>query len=209
MRPKAQETSLGAFFLLLTKNSSNGRNRAYNLHMKHSNKESFWYGFNITATILIILFLLSIPLFTVWAQYQKTVDMSIRSSNATKVSSPAVFSVEISNESETPLNAVEFELHYDPKTLLITSVTPHPTLCEDRFIITNEIDHASGTVIFQCGTVTPFSGKAGSIATINAIPISFGTSSITFASSTTHVLAHDGYGTDVTDERKPFIFTSI
>jgi len=177
--------------------------------MKHSNKGSFWYGFNITAIILILLFLLSIPLFTVWAQYQKTVDISLESQFAPEVSKPAIFSVEIHNDTETPLNAVEFELHFDPKTLFVTSLVPESTLCEERFIITNRIDYASGTVTFQCGTVTPFTGKTGSIAKINAIPISLGTSSITFASSTTHVLAHDGYGTDVTDERKPLTFTSI
>jgi hypothetical protein len=192
----------------LTRANLYGKNRAYNFHMKHGNKESFWYGFNITAIILIILFLLSIPLFTVWAQYQKTVSMSIETSSAL-VNGPATFFVEISNGEETPLNAVEFELHFDPEALLITSIVPEPALCEERFIITNKINHASGTLIFQCGTVTPFTGKEGRIATIYAIPLSLGTSSIAFASSTTHVLAHDGYGTDVTAERKDLIFTAI
>ncbi len=193
----------------LTENNLNGKNRAYNLHMKHSNKESFWYGFNVTAIVLIILFLLSIPLFTVWAQYQKTVSISVENQFAAKVNDTAIFSVEIDNDSETPLNAVEFELHFDPTVLLVTSLVPEPTLCEERFVITNKIDHASGTLTFQCGTVTPFTGKTGRIAIINAIPLSLGTSSITFASSTTHVLAHDGYGTDVTAERKDLVFTSI
>lgn len=186
-----------------------GRNRAYNPYMKQRDTHSFWYGFNVTAIILIVLFLLSIPLFSVLAEFQKTVSINVNASLVTKVSIPTSFSVDIINEAETPLNAVEFELHYDPKSLRITDVIPQSTLCEERFIISNTIDHASGTIFFQCGTVIPFTGKSGNLAKINAIPLSSGTSSITFASSTTHVLAHDGYGTDVTAERKDLVFTSL
>lgn len=176
--------------------------------MKVNDKQSFRYGFNLTATVLIILFILSIPLFSAVAQYYKTVDITVVAPTAS-VSIPTVFTVQIENKQQTPLNAIEFELQYDPTMLVVTQVIPQRTLCEERFIITNSINHASGTIVFQCGTVTPYSGKTGTIATIHATALTAGTSSLMFASSTTHVLAHDGYGTDATANRTGISFTAI
>lgn len=178
-------------------------------HMKNSHRHGFWYAFNLTAFILIVLFAIAAPLLHAFELIKESVD--IHATQATKAALlhvPTSFTVDIQNGSSTLLNAAEFELHYDPNALLVTSIVPHSTLCEDRFIITNAIDNASGTALFQCGTVTPFAGKAGTIATVYVTPLVSGTSSVTFGTST-HVLAHDGMGTDATRKVSNLVFSTI
>lgn len=167
------------------------------------------YAFNVTAIILIALFMSTAPLLSAFEKIQQNVVMSISEQTQTAAAFvPTTFSVEIQNASSTLLNAVEFEIHYDQNALLVTKVIPHTTLCEDRFIITNTINHALGTILFQCGTITPFSQLTGTVATIEAIPLTSGTSSITFG-KTTHVLAHDGLGSDATGIKKDYLLTAL
>jgi hypothetical protein len=173
--------------------------------MEKQTKHGFWYGFNLAAIILIVLFILGIPLLYAFAEFLTSVDLSLKQESTVTLLTPAVFTLEINNTESTPLNAVEFELSYDPQAILITSIEPSTALCEERFVITNEINHASGTTLFQCGTVTPFSDTEGVIATIHAIPLRSGTTTLTFGEQT-HVLAHDGLGTDVTRERESITF---
>jgi hypothetical protein len=166
-------------------------------------------GFIKAAILLLLFFALSIPLLYAYSGYGRTVDVSLSQEDASATAFvPTTLEVTIRNASSTPLNAVEFALAYDPAKMLLTSIEPTGTLCEDRFIITNTIDHASGTAFFQCGTVTPYSNSSGTIAIIHAIPLVEGTTSIVFATST-HVLAHDGYGTDVTRDTKGTTITAL
>jgi hypothetical protein len=173
--------------------------------MEKQTKHGFWYGFNLAAIILIVIFLLGIPLLYAFAEFIANVDLSLKQQGVAALFVPATFTLEVSNSEAASLNAVEFELSYDPTAILITSIEAHSTLCEDRFVITNKINQASGTALFQCGTITPFSGSEGTIATIHAIPLQSGTSTITFGENT-HVLAHDGFGTDVTRTREGLTF---
>jgi hypothetical protein len=170
--------------------------------MKNFTGGGFWQGFNVTAGILIVFFLALVPLVRAYQDFKESVDMGLIQT------ATSTFAVVIDNAQNTPLNAVEFELHFDPTKIQITDIISTGVLCEDRFIITNRISNASGTTLFQCGTVTPFTNKTGTIATVYTKPIEIGTSTITFG-ETTHVLAHDGYGTDATRERTNLVFTSL
>jgi hypothetical protein len=166
-------------------------------------------GFIKAAILLILFFGLCIPLLYAYNTYGQSVDVSLTTEEQNAAAFlPTTLEVTINNASATPLNAFEFALTYDPAQVLITSIEPTGTLCEDRFIITNAIDQASGTALFQCGTVTPYSGRSGTLARIHAIPLAAGTTSIVFATST-HVLAHDGYGTDVTRSVRGIVLTAL
>lgn len=173
--------------------------------MSQQEKRGFWYGFNIAAITLITLFLLGLPLLQVFASLLQNVDLRAVQNEAAFAYVPTTFSIELSNQQGELLNAVEFELAYDPSAILITHITPHSTLCEERFIITNRIDTASGTALFQCGTISPYKGSTGTIATVHAIPLRSGTSTVSFKDAT-HVLAHDGYGTDKTRDLHDLAF---
>jgi hypothetical protein len=170
--------------------------------MKNFTGGGFWHGFNVTAGILIVFFVALVPMVRAYEYFAHSVDMSLEQT------ATSTFAIVIANASSTPLNAVEFELHFDPTKIQITDIVPQGVLCEDRFVITNIINNASGTTLFQCGTVTPFTSKTGTIATVYTKPIETGTSTITFG-ETTHVLSHDGYGTDATKSKTDLIFTSL
>jgi hypothetical protein len=104
------------------------------------------------------------------------------------------------DENTNPLNAAEVELFFDPKVFLVTDLKIHPELCEERFVLTKIIDNTAGTVFYQCGTVTPFTGASTTLATITIEPLSLGTSPLAFGNNT-NVLAHDGFGSNVTKHR--------
>ncbi len=176
--------------------------------MDKSSSHGFWYGFNFAAAVLIVLFLIGLPFVFAFAQFLQSVDISAIQHVPAVASEPAAFTIDIANTRHTPLNAVEFELSYDPRAFLITDITPHTTLCEEQFIIANTVNNASGTALFQCGTVTPFTGATGTIATVHVLPLRAGTSSVSFA-ELTHVLVHDGLGTDATRLRTGLLFTAI
>lgn len=108
-------------------------------------------------------------------------------------------------DNTTPLNAAEMELLFDPQAFSVTDLTIQPGLCEERFIITKLIDNASGKVFYQCGTIMPFGKASTTLAILKIAPLSTGTSTVTFGTNT-NVLAHDGYGSNVTKERVPGTF---
>jgi len=177
-------------------------------HMKNKCILSFWYGFNLTAIILTGFFILLVPVLQAYIEYRESVDIGMRQGDTSFVHTETPIAITIDNTFHTPLNAFEFELVYNPKELHITKIVPLPTLCEDRFILTNTINNASGTSLFQCGTITPFSNTTGTIAIVYVMPLIQGTTSLRFG-STTHVLAHDGYGTDATKGRNGISLTSL
>lgn len=177
-------------------------------YMKREEKHALWNGLNITTVVFIIIFAIMFPLFFVFAEFAQSVDIKATQATTTHAYVQTSFTINIINESNTPLNVVELELNYDPNALFIIGIIPHTTLCEERFMMTNSFDNASGTAFFLCGTITPFTQNEGVVATVYAIPLSSGTSSVTFGAST-RVLAHDGYGTDATRERGEFIFTTL
>jgi hypothetical protein len=159
--------------------------------MKTSPRAQFWYGFNISALILSLFFILFVPAVQGFQDFTKTVDIFLKARDT------ETYTIEISNASSTPLNAIEFELAYNPAEFTITDIVSHGALCEERFIITNSINNAEGHALFQCGTVTPFSNATGTIATVYTKRLTAASSSLRFG-TTTHVLAHDGFGTDAT-----------
>lgn len=161
-------------------------------HMKTSPRAQFWYGFNISALILSVFFVLFVPMVHGFQNFAQTVDIMLKQD----VSQEGVYTIELGNASSTPLNAIEFELAYNPAELTITNIVSHGVLCEERFIITNSIDNTTGRALFQCGTVTPYTNATGTITTIYTKQKSED-ASLTFG-TTTHVLAHDGLGTDAT-----------
>lgn len=174
--------------------------------MKKQPTRGFWFGFNTMAIVLIVCFLFFAQLISAFEGFAHTVDMSLQ--KTTQQGIQETVDVTLSNVQQTPLNAVEFELHFNPKEMTLSKITPTASLCEDRFIITNTINNASGTALFQCGTITPFSNKVGTVATIDLIRLIAATTSLSFG-TTTHVLAHDGYGTDATRAIQDIILTSL
>ncbi|MFM2381832.1 MAG: hypothetical protein RLZZ76_599, partial [Candidatus Parcubacteria bacterium] len=147
---------------------------------------------NISALILSFFFILFVPVVQGFQDFTQTVDIMLKGDAQTDT-----YTIEINNASSTPLNAIEFELAYNPEELTITDIVSHGVLCEKRFIITDSIDNTKGQALFQCGTVTPFSNATGTIATIYTKKKTAHFSTLAFG-ETTHVLAHDGYGTDAT-----------
>jgi hypothetical protein len=160
--------------------------------MKTASQAQFRYGFNVSALILSIFFVLFVPMVHGFQNFAQTVDIMLKQD----VSQEGVYTIELGNASSTPLNAIEFELEYNPAELTITDIVSHGVLCEERFIISNTIDNMSGNALFQCGTITPFTNATGTIATIYT-KRSTEEASLTFG-TTTHVLVHDGFGTDAT-----------
>ncbi len=171
--------------------------------MKNFTEGGFWHGFNVTSGVLTVFFLVLVPAVTAYQDFKASVDMGLTQT------ATSTFAVVIDNASNIPLNAIEFELHFDPTKIQITDIVSTGVLCEERFIITNRISNASGTTLFQCGTITPFTHKTGTIATVYTKPIETGTSTTITFGETTHVLAHDGYGTDATREKTNLIFTAL
>lgn len=176
--------------------------------MEQEHKRGFWYGFNIAALILIIFFILGLPLLQAFASFLQTVDLKATQAQPAEVYLPTAIAIEFTNIERTPLNAIEFELAYDPRALALIDILPNETLCEKRFMITNRIDNALGAALFQCGTITQFDKATGTIATVHVIPLRSGTSTISFAPKT-HILAHDGLGTDATRQRIDLQFSAI
>jgi hypothetical protein len=166
----------------------------------------FWYSFNITSIILIAVFCFSIPILHAYNTLAKTVDLFLTETTYTTSTSTLV--VVLSNTERTPLNAIAFELLYNPRDITIVNIHPETTLCEEQFIITNSINNASGTALFQCGTTTPFTDETGIVATLTIQKHTFATATIAFATST-QVLAHDGYGTDVTKSHYNAILSAV
>jgi hypothetical protein len=155
--------------------------------MATNTRRGFWFGFNTTAVILSVLFFALVPTAKAVLSYAQSVDILLSPTAHT-----GVYALILQNPNTTPLNALEFELHFDPKVTRIENIELTPTLCEERFVITHLIDNALGHALVECGTVTPFTHATGTVALIHVrgnVP-RFGT--------TTHVLAHDGLGTDAT-----------
>lgn len=107
--------------------------------------------------------------------------------------------------SQTLLNTAEVEFFFDPTHILVTDVLISDSLCMDSFVITKEIDNIQGRVFYQCGTYIPFAGADTVLATLKVIPLKIGTSPLSFGNNT-NVLAHDGYGSNVTKDRLASIF---
>jgi hypothetical protein len=168
--------------------------------MNKSTKHGFWHGFNLAAIILIAIFVFGVPLLFAFAEFVSNVGFSLKQEAEAVLEQPVALTVEIDNSSNHALNAVEFELSYDPAAVMITAIVPHETLCEKQFVIANTFDNATGTALFQCGTHTPFEENRGTIATVYVLPLRSGTTSIAFA-NLTHVIAHDGLGTDATGDK--------
>lgn len=177
--------------------------------MKQTSTFGFWYGFNITSAILIPCFFLLIPLLYAFEHFAQSVDITLEQQGVAFINQETVLAITLTNASGTPLNAAEFEINFDPKAVTIQSIIPEHDLCEERFILTNNVQNASGSASFACGTITPFSDKTGTIARIHVIPLAVGTSSIYFTASSTQVLAHDGQGTDATRKLQNLVFTTL
>lgn len=176
--------------------------------MKKQGKGGFLYAFNLTAAILILFFAMLIPLLHAAGSLGHSVKMHIDGARSERLGTTTQFAVTIDNASSTPLNAVEFELRFDPSKILITKITPLATLCEDQFVISNSIDNERGVALLQCGTLHPFSAATGTIARIEAIPVGVGSTTIAFG-TTTHVLASDGLGSDATGSTTGATFATI
>ena len=98
------------------------------------------------------------------------------------------------------LNAAEVEVLFDAAHFTIADLAISESLCDERFVITKEIDNEAGRVFYQCGTVSPFSGTSTTLAMLTISPAKAGTSTALLGEQT-NVLAHDGFGTNVTGAR--------
>lgn len=117
----------------------------------------------------------------------------------------SMIAIELTNN-ETILNAGEIEVFFDPAQLIVTAINISSALCEPRFVITKEIDNKNGRIFYQCGTITPFTRPTTTLATVTVLPQHTGTSSLVFGTNT-HLLAHDGKGTNVLQRFKNTFYT--
>lgn len=178
-------------------------------HMSKQRTHGFWYGFNVTASLLALFFLFLVPFLQAFDELTKTVDLHLNLTTPIQIGEKTEVQVYLINASSTFLDAIEFEILYDTDTLELHSISPTDTLCEDRFLLTKTITNASGTVLFQCGTITPFSKTEGIVATLQFTSLQSGTTSISFGTSSTQVLMHNGLGTDATRSRTNLVFTAL
>lgn len=91
------------------------------------------------------------------------------------------------------LNAGEVEIRFDPSIMTVTNLQVHDGLCDQRFLMTKEIDNVQGRVFYQCGTLTPFEVSDAPLATLSYEGI-LNDETIHFGSQTNAYL-HDGLGT--------------
>jgi hypothetical protein len=169
--------------------------------MQKVHRKGFWFGFNVTALTILCVLMLLIPLLRVFASFTEKVDIFLNATAATSTTGIVVFEITAQNPQNALLNAAEFSLTFDPKKLQIMRVVPGTALCEERFLFNNVIDNKIGTVNLQCGTLTPSSEHTSVIATLYAKRL---TKKPIFPgfSKETRVLAHDGFGTDLTGSNR-------
>lgn len=131
-----------------------------------------------------------------YAETARGVDVYlVTTHNTVTTGIPFTADVFITNDS-TPLNVMEAEILFDPSLFAVTSFSFGDSLCEERFIIDNEIDNTNGRIHVSCGTVTPFAGNATIFGTVTAVPLQPGITDLTFGEKT-HVFIHDGLGTEI------------
>lgn len=94
------------------------------------------------------------------------------------------------------LNAFEVELLFDPGKFHVKEVLVSDTLCEDRFIIEQEVDVVRGRIYVACGTISPAAEGAFSLLELVIEPSQKGLGIALFGTDT-HVYVHDGRGTSV------------
>lgn len=152
----------------------------------------FWRSYLITAVAGLVLLPLATDAFIDY--HGQAVDI-YATSTVTAAGAPAV-AIQALNTDALAVNAFEIELSFDPAQLQLSSSTVASPLCEDRFVISNHVDNERGTALIQCGTITPFTGTSTTLA-VFSMTNATNTSSLTFGSRT-NILAHDGYGTNVT-----------
>lgn len=97
---------------------------------------------------------------------------------------------------QTPLNAMEAEVYFDPTLFAVVDFTFGSSLCNDLFVIDRVIDNETGHLHMSCGTLEPFTGNATVFGTITAVPLKEGVTELTFGEQT-HVHVHDGLGTEI------------
>lgn len=135
-----------------------------------------------------------------YASTARGADIYVLSDTQTmRVGEEATVEILLTNDN-TPLNVMETELYFDPTFFFVTKVTFANSLCEDRFVIDEEIDNVAGRVHISCGTITPFTGNATIFGTLTLIPKKTGVSAITFGEKT-HVYVHDGLGTEIARDK--------
>ena len=78
--------------------------------MKHTHKYGFWYGFNITAVLLIPFFLFLVPILHAYQEFAQSVDLHLEQTGTAIVQQEIALSITMDNENATPLNAIEFEI---------------------------------------------------------------------------------------------------
>lgn len=120
-------------------------------------------------------------------------------------SSPAYTIPVIFTNDKTPVNAERILISYDPDKLFVYGLSITKALCEERFVISNTIDHKNGIILIECGTITPLTGTTTVLATLYTLPLKSGTTTLSF-DDTSGVYAHDGHGTQIIDARKNGVY---
>jgi len=113
--------------------------------------------------------------------------------NETKYTLPILF-----HNDGTPVNAARMVLHFNPELISVDEFRITEALCEPSFVITQSIDNTSGKVLYECGTISPFSGTTTALAHLTIAPKTEAHTTLGFG-TTTSVHAHNGFGTDVLD----------
>lgn len=108
------------------------------------------------------------------------------------------FSVDVVVNAASPVNAVDAKLRFPEDKLEVTEISKEGSIMllwaeEPRF------SNASGTIEFVGGLYGGFVGEKGRIVSVTFRPKEAG--AVTIAFEDTKVLAHDGKGTDILEEK--------
>lgn len=95
------------------------------------------------------------------------------------------------------VNVFETRIYFDPLVHRIDLVHIPETLCEEQFIIENEINQAEGYIKVACGTVLPFqsSDMEHSVIHIHYTVMDKNESPLLMLGADTNFYLHDGLGT--------------
>ena len=97
------------------------------------------------------------------------------------------------------INAAESVVKFDPKQLKVKKIDKTGSIFE-LWPKGPKIDNVKGTITFDGGRPTAFKATAGLVFKITFTPQKAGTFNIKIASSTSYILAADGYATNILAE---------
>jgi hypothetical protein len=136
----------------------------------------------------------SVALTPEYSMYNSTISFQ-PDANLVRENTEQVISIETKSGGEA-VNVVSAEVLFDPRKAEILEISTARSFCEKEFFLERDIDNGAGRAQITCVLPSPGFAGDGVLADLIIRPLSIGTFSLTFGTST-QVLANDGLGTSV------------